>query len=484
MAALDNVPRTAVNQAPGGGTDYPFTTPCDLEGAVLDFYLSYPDPGCAHPLPFTLTVSGDAVTVTDAAGGTVAAGSFSAVTPRAWGTRSVYEWVADPTVMRVVVTGTPDGSGTLDARTCDRLAARVTAFRVGLVRLTGNVKFEAGYNIDLSGADAVEPVDGGRYRTTVNLDAVPGAGAGRLSGCEETTPQVRRINQVGPDCSGNFKIEVDPCFRIGPPLLVTGGLGEPRTAEFAADGLTAEEAAHALRITSDCHDCCQCDYYVRTYRGLKRMWERWRTIAATAEAARDTYEGNRERWLLAKQCRIDHAARLVMSTDFNCKLFVGGSFCNFTSCCLTGVELRFTFRRYTSGTVSSWNSASANEAYISGSPTDGDERYSPQAYGNGRVLRFFLDYADPQAMSVGKMKACVNGCAADQSLEAALTVHAPQPPTNPHNGDPCVLPTPEVPAWVLATWADAAVPDGDPVRAVVVRAAGLNPTAPRFECGC
>lgn len=482
MEANQQVARTAVNQAPGGGTDYPFMAPADLAGVVLDFYLSYDDQECNYALPFTLTVAGDTWTVTDADAAVVATADAGDAVTRAWGSRTVYEWAGDDSVMRAVVVGPQDGTGTLDPRTCNRLPARVRSVRVGLIKLTGNVKFEAGYNIDLGGTDATEPVDGGRYRPQVAVDAVAGAGAGRVDGCEELVPEVRKINQVGPDCGGNFKVEVDPCFRAGPPLAVTGAMGEPRTASYAASGLTEVEAQHAVRITSDCHPCCECDYFVRTYRGLKRQWERWKEVAANAESVRDTYEANRERWLASRQCRIENPARLVLSTDFNCKTFVGGSFCNFTTCCLTGIELRFTLRRYKAGVPVPWAGGSVADAYVSGSSTDGDEKYAPEVV--GEVVRFFLDYADPQDSSVAKLKFCTRACAADESLEVTMTVHVPDAAGNPETGDPCEMATTDKPSWLTDIWAANGVPETPTARALITKTAALNPNPPRFNCGC
>lgn len=484
MSANDQIARTSVNQSPGGGTDYPFQTQSGASGIVLDCYLSYDDQACGHRLPFTLTLAGDDVTVTDADAVTVLHVSKPDAVLRAWGDREIREWTGDADVLRLVTNAYADCSGVLDTRTCDRLPARVRSFRVGLVKVTGNVQFRAGYNISMAGADADAPADGGRYRTTVSMDAVPGAGTGRLNGCEELTPVIRKINQEGPDCGGNFKIEVDPCMRVSLPLRVTGDMGDVRTAEFAAAGLTAEEARHALRFTSDCHPCCECDYFVRTYRGLKRMWNRWRDIASKAETARDVYEENRTRWMDSKDCRSSTPARLVVTSDFTCKTFVGGSFCNFTTCCLSPVELRFTFRRYKNGTLADWTSGSANEAYISGSPVSGDELYAPQLAGGGQVAQFFLDYANPQDTSVAKMKFCTNGCASTDSLEVALTVHIPDSAGNAQTGDPCDMATPSVPSWVTDVWAAAGVTATPTVRAVLTKTAALNPDPPRFNCGC
>jgi len=480
---MSDTPRTAVNQAPGGGTDYPFTGEGDLVGGVLDLYLSYPDPECAYVLPFTLTVSGDTFTVTDATAAVVVTADTIDAASRAWGTRTVYEWTVGP-VLRVVVRDDllVDGTGVLDLRTCNRLPARVTSYRVGLVSVSGNVKFEAGYNIDMSGAVPDDRPDGGRFVNQVNMDAAPGAGAGRLSGCDDIATLVRKINRAVPDCGGNFNIEVDPCLRGQLALFVDGGPDEPRAADYSEAGMTYAEAKAAIKLHSDCHPCCECDYFVRTYRGLKRMWGKWRDVAVKAETVRDMYEENRQRWLASRQCRFENPARLVVSTDGNCKTAVGGSYCNFTTCCVSPVELRFTMQKFEDGLPVDWTTGSAQNATISGSPTRGDEAYAPLV--SGPVIRFFLDYADSQAMSVAKMKFCTTACTAEQTLQITMTAHVDQPPPHPQTGDTCEVPEAAVPAAILAIWAANDVPVGGTVRAVMEKTAALNPKKPTFDCGC
>jgi hypothetical protein len=312
MSVLDDVKRTAVNQRPHGGTNYPMTGPGDFSGVVLDAYVSYYDPTDAYPLPFALDVAGTTVTVYAADLTVVTQFDTAAAVTRAWGTRTVYEWYADPVVLRLVLASAfVDGRETLDPRTCNRLTRHVRSIRVGLFRMTGNVRFESGYNVPIAGTLPEEPVDGGRYAPQVAMDAVPGGGAGRLDGCDDVAAVVKRINRVGPDCSGNFRVEYDDCFRAQLPLLVTGNQDEERTAEYAADDMTSSEAQHAVKLYSDCHPCCECDYYVRTYRGLKRMWNIWKALAADAETVRDTYDANVLRWNDARECKIANPARLV-----------------------------------------------------------------------------------------------------------------------------------------------------------------------------
>lgn len=464
---MSDIPRTAVNQAPGGGTDYPFLPGGDLAGGVLDFYLSY---AAEYRLPLVLTVAGDVFTVTDADAVVVAAVDTGDAETTAWGDdRTVYGWVTSSTVVRAVVRDDTigDGSGTLDPRTCNRLPARVTSLRVGLVSVTENVVFKAGYNIALSGVEPTDRLDGGRFVNQVNLDAVPGAGDGRLGGCDDVAAVVRKINGLVPDCGGGFRIELDPCFRGQLPLFVTGGPDEPRTAEYSEEGLTTAEAKAAIKLHSDCHPCCECDYYVRTYRGLKRVWNTWGTAATQAEEVRDTYEENRQRWLAARQCRLDTPARLVVTTDANGKTAVGGSYCNFTTCCLTEIELRFTLQRYASGVLSTWPGGTVSVGTL------GDEAYAPVV--TGQVVRFFLDYADPQAMSVGKMKFKLTDGEATDSLKVTMTVHVPQPPPNPQTGDPCELPAATVPADILAIWAGDGVSATPAALSVLTRTAAINP---------
>ncbi len=481
---MSDIPRTAVNQAPGGGTDYPFSEPTALNGAVLDFYISYEGNECQYELPFTLAVIGVNFEVSDANSVLVASAPTTGGTSRTWGDRTVYEWTNDPWVMRAVVRDDllEDGSGVLDTRTCDRLPARVKSIRVGLVKMTGNIKFETGFNIALSGNLPDTPTDGGRFTSVVNIDAVPGAGTGRVNGCDEVSPVVRKINQIVPDCGGNFVIEADDCFRAQLPLLVTGGINQVRGAEYAEEGLTSEQARAAIKLTSDCHPCCSCADFVDTYRGLKRIWDKWKTAAMRAEAVRDTYEENRLRWLESRQCRLEHPARLVMTTDTRCKTFVGGSFCNFTSCCISPVELRFTFQRFKSGVLVPWAGGTPADPYINGTTTEGDEKYAPITV--GPIVRFFLPYANPQDMSVAKMKFCTTACASDESLQSTLTVHVRQPDPNPHTGDTCVTPIASVPTDITDIWTAYDVPATPDVRAILTKTVALNPNKPTFDCGC
>jgi hypothetical protein len=233
--------RIGVNQPPGGGRVYPFAADGALVAGVLDVYLSYEDAGCALALPFTLTLvtaGGDFLAaVTDALGATVASGNTTDPDARsaAWGDRTVYEWVGSPTVLRLVVRAADlaDGQGELDARTHDRLPARVASVRVGAQTFAGQIRLEAGYNVTVEAAEA-DRVDGGRFVNRITIGGVPGAGLGRVPGCADATV-LRRINQVGPSASGNFTLQLEDCYRAQLPVTVSGD-GAGRSAAYGVPG--------------------------------------------------------------------------------------------------------------------------------------------------------------------------------------------------------------------------------------------------------
>ena len=485
--------RTAVNQPPSGGSIYPFTEDVALAAVVLDAYLSYEDDACAYEHPLTLAVAQDGgefdATVTDANGATVVTAQSADASTTDWGDdRRVYEWTLGENVFRLVIghTALASGSGELDPRIANRLPQRVRSLRVGLLQFRGPLVVQAGYNVDMSVEPDIERVDGGRFFHIVNLDGVAGAGEGRLTGCEEVEPLVRRINRITPDPAGNFKIEADDCFRQQPSLFLDDTDGV-KIAEYSAAGLSQEEARAAVKLYDDCRPCCECDYFVRTYRGLKRMWERWKSIAADAELVRDTFGQNRDRWLAQLECRLANPLRLVVITEPGCKTFMGGIYCNMSKCCLTGLELRFTLQRYRNGVLLEEppTTVTLNESYIEGSATDGEEKYTPLFYEQPPkwpVMQYNFEYANPQETSMAKLRLCIT-CEAADSLKVTLSAHAPDPAPAPQTNEVCTLPTPAVPADIQAIWDAAGVPENT-MRAIVSKTIPLNPVPPQYTCEC
>jgi hypothetical protein len=465
--------RTAVNQPPGGGSLYPFIEDCPLLPGILDFYLSYEDADCAYTFPFHLEVHDTILVVTDDAGTLICTFDTSAAITRPWGTRTIYQWQGYTVVMRLVATALVAGTGILDPRTADRVPSRVRSIIIGLQTFDLDVLFESGYNIQMSGADTVR-TDGDRYVEQINMDAVPGAGMGRQPGCAETVPLVRRINAIEPDASGNFVIEADDCFRT---QLATTNDGDQENYDYPP--LPPDQAKSAVVLFQDCHPCYDCDYFVRTYRGLKRVWNKWLAVAQQAEAVRDVYESNRDRWLKQLQCRTDNPVQLVLMAEHNCNAFMGGSHCNISECCLAPVELRITLQKYEAGALVPWDADKSTivESYLTGSSTNGEQKAAPQV--QNAVIRFNLDYANPQQTSTFRMRMCA-ACASDQAMKVTFTVHTPDPPPN-WKGDKCTLPTPSVPSDVQDIWNSDGV-TGNPTRAIIQGLIPMDPSQNVRDC--
>lgn len=399
---------------------------------MLDLYLSYADPECAHNLPFSLTVEGDTFTVTDGDDEEVAYGDISDANSTPWGSRTVHEWVTATYVLRVVVREDllTDGTEELDSRTVNRLASRVDSLAVstdlsGGRRKTGNVALANGYNTDLT---LVEPTltDGGKYVKQIRIDVTPQGGLGRAPGCEEIAPLVRSINNAAPDASGNIIIapgggkDNGQCFRIQLPAVITGT--DPRTAAFPNTA-----AAHTIKIESDCAPCCSCDYFVRTYEGLRRMIGRWQQLVDDAAAVRDIYHRNRERWLAQRRCRMDHPLVLSALPLKECYFSVSATFCNMSGTCIRPVEVRLTV-----GADGDTPATYCSPAYINGSHTKGDEKYTPAESatvpGGVPVFVATFPYLDPQDQAHFRTRLRVIGCHQGLPVHVTATVHAPDTP--------------------------------------------------------
>src|SRR5262245_24122323 len=494
--------RTAVNQPPSGGDDYPFVAESALKCLVSDAYLSHDDFDCSLVGPFridwlygfgtqaaappagtpTPTHARD-VRVVDAVGSTVfdstQAGTFAET---AWGQRRVCEWHTDRGVCRLVVNSSqfPDyadheapADAVLDARTHNRRPDGLRSLRVGLLRVQGQVVLEAGYNVTL--VDTVpDQVDGGRRTTVVTVAAEAGSGQGRQPGCAESLPlAVRRINGQTADASGNFFLDFDPCIRRQLAVVVAGG-----TATHGGYGLAAERAAAAIVMDSDCLPCCPCEYFVRTYKALQRLQDRFLGIAQDAEAVRDQYHANRDRWLTQQDCRQANNVTLLVDSEPGCLFTVRAAYCNTTKSCLAPVELRFIFQVYEDGVPvpPAAENANCQQAFIGGGPYEFEEPFAmPPAW---PTLLVNYPYLDPQSTATIRFRKCAvgtpQGCTDKTAVEVTLSVHFPDPPPDA-DGNPVDVPN----------LGDGA-PYGSayPVRAVLTVVRPLDPVRVTLRCDC
>jgi hypothetical protein len=448
-------------QPPSGSrSDYPFVSPKeDIQRMLGDFYLSYEDPGCELALPFrvswlfgfgtnivpppvgfpTPTHTHDII-VEDANGFRI----FDSTTATDFvkipfaGRLETIEWKTGDAVCRVTrhtvfnpnlptpvydLYITPE-DGELDGRTYRRVPLRVRSLRVGLTKFEmENVVFDAGFNVGLEPGDAV-PNDGGRAVTPLIMTAIPGEGLGRQAGCEEVEPVLRRINGVGPDSSGNFKLDADGCYRVQRPTVLVNS--DPRQVEFRHPEITDEEAAAALQVFNDCGPCCECDDYIHTYEGVRRLFFRYLDLGQRAEATRDQFALNKDRWERSAACRFANSIRLVAVNNGSCLLGVGGAHCNVTECCISPVVLTLSITQYVDGVAVPVPTIEplCEDTVRAGSDTQGE--FIPFDFGGTpeeRTVTF--GHANPGATSKFKTMLYLPGCSVNQTITLTLTASLP-----------------------------------------------------------
>jgi len=154
-----------------------------------------------------------------------------------------------------------------------------------LISPSGDVTLVAGYNTDI--ATATDPVttflDQGvdvRPANRISLDFSPGSGRGLYPGCVEPDTGILRINSVGPDVNGHFRLGAEGCYWWERQWVDE----VPRCPEGV--GLEVVKGA-SLRFNNWCTPCCSCDDYVDSYSKLRDAWEILNEAAETYDALKD-----------------------------------------------------------------------------------------------------------------------------------------------------------------------------------------------------
>jgi len=146
---------------------------------------------------------------------------------------------------------------------------------------TGAAVLQAGYNVKLEVVNAAADPLGFvpaqtdvRAPTVIQISAVPGAGMGRSPVPFSPTPEIRTINGVGPDASGNLQLEGRDCFWVERPLR-----GAPRPPVHPGTDYDSDVTEAQLKIRNNCLPCCDCSDYINMYRQLRLLWDRAKTAS-------------------------------------------------------------------------------------------------------------------------------------------------------------------------------------------------------------
>jgi len=463
-----------VDQAPGGGTAYPFVQPSpDIQHLLGDLFVSFEDLNDAYEFPLKvawLYGFGDDVvlappgypTPTHAfdiliadANDLVVFDSTTAATflDSVWDDRMlILEWKISGgypehhkhAVCRVVQhtewtqQDIDDGiarsydnyivptDGELQVDAWFKMPKRVTSLQVGLQTVVSNtvLNFSEGYNTALTPSKAVNTLAtanafsavktlqaGTRASTLLTVDVVPGAGLGVLPGCAEQELAVKTLNRVSGNKYQNFTYEAEGCIRSQRPVGLVSS--DPREFDYASLVLPAGQARAAIESLNDCQNCCDCTYFAQTYQGIKRQWFLYKDVADAAELTRDLYQQNVNRWEAQKAIREVDTIRIRVAMNGNCKVNWGLAHCNASRCCIYNVVTDITFLYYLNGVLTTPATAgySCDKAEIDGSAQcDGAEPIVLDIHPTGLHARAEWDYADPQTVTTLRERFCFPDC--------------------------------------------------------------------------
>jgi len=100
--------------------------------------------------------------------------------------------------------------------------------------------------------------------------------------------------------------------------------------QTAKDFDRVELMPHTLTINNDCGPCCECQDFFNVYEGIRRLYNKYAALAKRAEAVRDQFKLNGERWEASRECRSDTLLRASMFPFVECKVAVAVGMCNNT----------------------------------------------------------------------------------------------------------------------------------------------------------
>jgi hypothetical protein len=356
----------ALSKTSPNGLQYPLYFPSDdIEELLVDAYLNYVDDAKTFEAPFSIKWlygfgSDPAVStppavslayeieVVDANNETVFSSltSGTAVTTRLWhNDLRIVNWTQVDTgqffnvVFRDGLSGVPiyfePTSAQLHARTIMQDPPRVRSITVGLnTYTTEDLQIKNGFNT-LFEIGETEKSKGTRRKTSIQIDANPGAGAGKFGPpCSDNEVYISSINDVEPDSSGRIYLDAGGCYRIERPVISELNPDPAREVQLRDN---------ALQLSNDCGPCCSCDDFIAVWEAIRKLRNRYAAAVADAKSARDQYHANRTRFLENQECRLNDKLRLVMQPSCPGQLGVAVGYCNNSDECVEGLVIHVSF---------------------------------------------------------------------------------------------------------------------------------------------
>ena len=243
-----------------------------------------------------------------------------------WSDRlAIHEWISDSAVCRVVqhtgqndledVIEYPDHQtltgAVLDERVSEVWPSSITRIIADGNILTEDIELVGGFNFSTSLA-STDVTFGSPRVNSIFLSAVAGSGLGRPPGCADANDGnslIKTINGTGPKTIGQFTFETDGCVQFK-----RSGTTASAASYSGIDKEITFDTANSLKAVDMCLPCCSCDDFINTYRGLKKIYNKFLKIGDDAKKLASAEDDVITRWKSQKSLRESWPVKLLTST--------------------------------------------------------------------------------------------------------------------------------------------------------------------------
>lgn len=117
----------------------------------------------------------------------------------------------------------------------------------------------------------------------------------------------------------------------------------PETVVPSGEFPTVQVVPNTWKISNDCGPCCECQDFINVYEGIRKLSAKYDELGLRAEAVREQYRFNKERWEAEGACRAENRLKIAMQAMSDCRVAIGFGLCNGTDQPLKDIELRACF---------------------------------------------------------------------------------------------------------------------------------------------
>lgn len=255
----------------------------------------------------------------------------------------------------------------LDERTIEKIPKRVRAMRVQMGDCVTpwfkeKVSFVNGYNTTWE-TDGTQIGADLRRTTALTFAAQAGSGKGQYGlcaaeVCPEDNPtnvcppnqdpviaicspadgqEIKSINGVTPDASGNISLSANDCMWVRKPAAYTNDTPHDYV------NIGGVQKRSVLAVGADCAPCCACDDYLEAAKYMVRLGDYYKMIGTRVGEIKAIHEENVNRWNQQRECRYKKPLELLLVAQPCPCIDVALIYCNHCDTCAEDVVLTVQF---------------------------------------------------------------------------------------------------------------------------------------------